>query len=158
MMFSTSARPRVWYRLNKFWTYWGLQIKLIGMILWSFKNNLLVYKLTSCELENIWLAERESSSEDSSESSWVILLRLGMLLESGLSSSGSRSLRSRLSTERLRTPQLKLSMVSPCDTERPGVNHYRGLKHHFTFNTLARTHTGYKDSHNHAVLFSYRAW
>lgn len=73
-------------------------------------------KLTSCELEKIWLAERESSSEDSSESSRAIWLRLGMLLESGLSSSGSRSLRSRLSTERLRTPQLKLSMVSPCDT------------------------------------------
>lgn len=73
-------------------------------------------KLTSCELEKIWLAERESSSEDSSESSRAIWLRLGMLLERGLSSSGSRSLRSRLSTERLRTPQLKLSMVSPCDT------------------------------------------
>lgn len=88
--------------------------------------NLSAYKhkdeLTSCEWESIWLAVRESSSDDSSESSWVILLRLGMLMDSWLSSRACRSLWSRLSMERLRTPQLKLSMVSPCNRDRSLVS------------------------------------
>lgn len=96
-------------------------------------------ELTSCELENIWLAERESSSDDSSESSRVILLRLGMLLESWVSSRGSRSLRSRLSMERLRTPQLKLSTVSPCNRELPWVKKYQDVKCNLFSNT--NTHT-----------------
>lgn len=104
-------------------------------------------ELTSCELENIWLAERESSSDDSSESSRVILLRLGMLLESWVSSRGSRSLRSRLSMERLRTPQLKLSTVSPCNRELPWVKKYQDVKRNLFSNTNTHTHILYTNIH-----------
>ena len=71
------------------------------------------FLLTRSECSRIWLVVRSSSSEDSSESSWFILLRLGELPESWCSSSNCRSHLSRLSKERLRTPQLKLSILSP---------------------------------------------
>lgn len=71
------------------------------------------FLLTRSECSRIWLVVRSSSSEDSSESSWFILLRLGELPESWRSSSSCRSHLSRLSKERLRTPQLKLSILSP---------------------------------------------
>lgn len=109
-------------------------------------------KLTSCELEKIWLAERESSSEDSSESSRAIWLRLGMLLESGLSSSGSRSLRSRLSTERLRTPQLKLSMVSPCDTHSRSWSYCTLPTIFISPPAHVRKHTGHKKFHTGSMF------
>ena len=71
------------------------------------------FLLTRSECSRIWLVVRSSSSEDSSESSWFILFRLGELPESWRSSRSCMSHLSRLSRERLRTPQLKLSILSP---------------------------------------------
>lgn len=69
---------------------------------------------TICVRESIWLAVRAaSSSEDSSVSSWFARFRLGVLLEHWYSCSEGVSPLSILSSERLRTPQLKLSILSP---------------------------------------------
>ena len=71
-------------------------------------------KCTICVRESIWLAvSAASSSEDSSVSSWFVRFRLGVLLEHWYSWRDGVSPLSMLSSERLRTPQLKLSILSP---------------------------------------------
>lgn len=109
----------MWRREAPFACYYWLKV-IFGVLppLWIWIIVTQIHKLTSCEWESVWLVLRESSSDDSSESSRQILVRLGMLLDIGLSSKGCRSLRSRLSMERLRTPQLKLSIVSPCNSNQ----------------------------------------
>lgn len=68
--------------------------------------------LTSWEWERLWLVELSSSSEDSSVSWGSSCPKLGVLPECWLSSNRSPS--SVLSKDLRRTPQLKLSMLSPC--------------------------------------------
>lgn len=73
-----------YYKISNKWPkYIGMTLKSLdtfsALVLQHFRNTIKGV-LTSCELES--LAERESSSDDSSVSSWVILLRIGMLLES----------------------------------------------------------------------------
>lgn len=77
-------------------------------------NAVLIRQLwlrTSWEWERLWLVDDSSSSEDSSESWGSSWPRLGVLPECWLSSNRSPS--SVLSRDRRRTPQLKLSTVSP---------------------------------------------
>lgn len=74
---------------------------------------------TICVRDRIWLAVRAaSSSEDSSVSSWFVRVRLGVLLEQGYSWRDGVSPLSILSSERRRTPQLKLSMLSPWKSKK----------------------------------------
>ena len=87
-------------------------------------------KCTICVRESIWLAvSAASSSEDSSVSSWFVRFRLGVLLEHWYSWSDGVSPLSMLSSERLRTPQLKLSILSPWKSKasflRPRTQAYK---------------------------------
>ena len=88
---------------------------------------------TICVRESIWLAvSAASSSEDSSVSSWFVRFRLGVLLEHWYSWRDGVSPLSILSSERLRTPQLKLSMLSPWKSKtsflRPQIRAYKYRK------------------------------
>lgn len=82
--------------------------------------------LTRSACSSSWLGARSSSSDDSSESSRLRAARLGAPPDSWRSSRSCTSHLSKLSRERRRTPQLKLSTLSPCNhtagrfTLRPG--------------------------------------
>lgn len=73
----------------------------------------------------IWLALSTSSSDDSSVSSWFVRLRLGVLPVYWYSCKDGVSPLSMLSRERRRTPQLKLSMLSPCRSTETIVVRYK---------------------------------
>ena len=83
-------------------------------MLYPVKAPLSIAELTIWECERIWLAVSDSSSDDSSESWRAVCPRLLLLLNNSFSCRVCISPLSRLSMERRRAPQLKLSTVSPC--------------------------------------------
>lgn len=81
-------------------------------------GTLIRVRLTRPEQVRIWLALSTSSSDDSSVSSWLVRFKLGVLPVYWHSCKDGVSPLSMLSRERRRTPQLKLSMLSPCRTTK----------------------------------------
>lgn len=134
--------PKQLYILSSVWdTYqkhpiWGIRMQSDWSVVSGCKGN-----PTICVRERIWLAvSAASSSEDSSVSSWLVRFRLGVLLEHWYSCRDGVSPLSMLSRERRRTPQLKLSILSPWQSKTWCLKYQKHASRNLVTSDIKRKH------------------